>query len=68
METLDKYVGELDPADLQKVCFLNERYKRITISDIEETTKLLNILQGPQVEPRKKYIYENAKALGFNFD
>lgn len=63
-----KGLGELDPADLQKVCFLNERYKRITISDIEATTNLLNILQGPQVEPRKKYIYENAKTLGFEFD
>lgn len=63
-----KGLGELNPEDLQKVCFLNERYKRITISDIEETTKLLNILQGPQVEPRKKYIYENATALGFEFD
>ena len=63
-----KGLGELEPADLQKVCFLNERYKRITISDIEATTKLLNILQGPQVEPRKKYIYDNATALGFEFD
>lgn len=63
-----KGLGELNAADLQKVCFLNERYKRITISDIEETTKLLNILQGPQVEPRKKYIYENAKELGFTFE
>lgn len=63
-----KGLGELDPADLQKVCFLNERYKRITISDAEATTKLLNILQGPQVEPRKKYIYENATTLGFEFD
>lgn len=63
-----KGLGELNPEDLQKVCFLNERYKRITISDIEETTKLLNILQGPQVEPRKKYIYENATTLGFEFD
>lgn len=63
-----KGLGELNPEDLQKVCFLNERYKRITISDIEETTKLLNILQGPQVEPRKQYIYDNATALGFEFD
>jgi topoisomerase-4 subunit B len=63
-----KGLGELNPEDLQKVCFLNERYKRITISDIEETTKLLNILQGPNVEPRKKYIYDNATELGFNFD
>lgn len=63
-----KGLGELNAEDLQKVCFLNERYKRITISDIEETTKLLNILQGPNVEPRKKYIYENATDLGFEFD
>lgn len=62
------YVGELNPEDLQKVCFLNERYKRITISDAEATTNLLNILQGPQVEPRKKFIYENATELGFEFD
>lgn len=68
METLDNHVGELNAEDLQKVCFLNERYKRITISDIEESTKLLNILQGPQVEPRKKFIYENATTLGFEFD
>ena len=63
-----KGLGELDPADLQKVCFLNERYKRITISDAEATTKLLNVLQGPQVELRKKYFYENATRLGFEFD
>ena len=37
-------------------------------SDAAATTELLNVLQGPQVEPRKKYIYENAKDLGFEFD
>lgn len=63
-----KGLGELNPEDLQKVCFMNERYKRITISDIEKTTKLFEILQGSAVEPRKKYIYENATELGFNFD
>ena len=63
-----KGLGELNAEDLQRVCFMNERYKRITISDIEKTTELLNILQGPSVEPRKKYIYENAKDLGFEFD
>lgn len=63
-----KGLGELNPEDLQKVCFMNERYKRITISDIEKTTELLNILQGPSVEPRKKYIYDNATALGFEID
>ena len=49
---MDKYVGELNPADLRKVCFENERFKRITISDAVETTKLLDILQGSAVEPR----------------
>ena len=63
-----KGLGELNPADLRKVCFENERFKRITISDAEETTKLLEVLQGQSVEPRKKFIYENANQLGFNFD
>lgn len=63
-----KGLGELNAADLKKVCFENQRFKRITISDAEETTKLLNILQGQSPEPRKKFIYENANRLGFNFD
>ena len=63
-----KGLGELDPADLRKVCFENERFKRITVSDAVETTKLLEVLQGQAVEPRKKFIYENATQLGFNFD
>ena len=63
-----KGLGELNPEDLQRVCFKNERFKRITISDIEATTNLLNILQGPNVEPRKRFIYEHATRLGFNFD
>jgi topoisomerase-4 subunit B len=63
-----KGLGELNPADLKKVCFENERFKRITISDAQATTNLLEVLQGPAVEPRKKFIYENATSLGFNFD
>ena len=63
-----KGLGELNPEDLQKVCFMNERYKRISISDAEKTTELLNILMGSAVEPRKQYIYDNANELGFNFD
>lgn len=63
-----KGLGELNPADLRKVCFENERYKRITVSDAQKTTELLEILMGSNVEPRKRYIYDNATALGFNFD
>ena len=63
-----KGLGELNAADLHKVCFENERYKRITISDIQKTTDLLDVLMGSAVEPRKQYIYNNATSLGFNFD
>lgn len=63
-----KGLGELNPEDLQKICFMNERYKRISISDAEKTTELLNILMGSAVEPRKQYIYDNANELGFNFE
>lgn len=63
-----KGLGELNPKDLQNICFKNERYKRITISDIEKSKELLEVLEGKAVEPRKKYVYENATALGFNFD
>lgn len=63
-----KGLGELNPEDLQKVCFMNERYKRISISDAEKTTELLNILMGSAVESRKQYIYDNANELGFNFE
>ena len=62
-----KGLGELNRADLKKVCFENQRFKRITVSDVKEAEKLLNILQGPQVQPRKQYIYDNANRLGFDF-
>lgn len=63
-----KGLGELNATDLKKVCFENERFKRITISDAQKTTDLLNTLMGPSADLRKKYIYENATRLGFNFD
>lgn len=63
-----KGLGELNAADLHKVCFENQRFKRITVSDIKEAQKLLEILEGTSVAPRKQYIYDNADSLGFNFD
>lgn len=62
-----KGLGELNPIDLHKVCFENQRFKRITISDAIATTNLLNILQGSSAELRKQYIYDHAEHLGFNF-
>lgn len=63
-----KGLGELDATVLHEVCFENQRFRRITISDVDKAVALLDILQGKAVEPRKKYIYENAEHLGFNFD
>lgn len=63
-----KGLGELNATDLHKVCFENQRFKRITVSDAEQTKILLEILQGKAVEPRKQYIYQNAHDLGFEFD
>lgn len=63
-----KGLGELNAEDLQKVCFKNERYKRIVVSDAKATAELLEVLMGSAVTPRKQYIYDNAAELGFNFN
>ena len=63
-----KGLGELNAKDLKAVCFDNQRYKRITISDAEKAEQLLNILMGGSADARKQYIYDNAERLGFNFD
>lgn len=63
-----KGLGELDAKDLHKVCFKDQRFKRITISDAEKTKSLLETLQGKNVAPRKQFIYDNAEKLGFEFD
>lgn len=62
-----KGLGEVSAAVLREICFENQRYKRITVSDVEEAKRLLDILEGPAVPPRKQYIYDNATELGFNF-
>jgi len=49
------------------VCFEQQRFKRITVSDVAATINLLNILQGSSADLRKQYIYDNAEHLGFNF-
>lgn len=66
--TRAKGLGELNAKDLKAVCFDNQRYKRITISDAEAAEKLLNVLMGGSADARKQYIYDNAERLGFNFD
>lgn len=63
-----KGLGELNAEDLHKVCFENQRFKRITVADAEKAKELLNVLQGQAVAPRKQFIYDNAERLGFEFD
>ena len=62
-----KGLGEVSPSVLKEICFDNQRFKRITVGDCTEATELLEILQGPNVQNRKNYIYENANRLGFEF-
>ena len=62
-----KGLGELSSDQLHEVCFQNQRFKRITVSDAQATEDLLEILMGSKVQPRKQYIYDNATELGFNF-
>ena len=62
-----KGLGEVSADVLKEICFEKQRYKRITVSDADEAEKLLQILEGKDVKPRKQYIYNNANRLGFNF-
>ena len=62
-----KGLGEVSAEVLKEICFEKQRYKRITVSDAEATKDLLYILEGPDVAPRKKFIYDNANTLGFKF-
>ena len=64
---MELYVGEVSADVLKEICFEKQRYKRITVSDANEAEKLLQILEGKDVKPRKQYIYNNANRLGFNF-
>lgn len=63
-----KGVGEMDAADLNRLCFSSERFKRFVVDNQEETSALLEILLGTAVAPRKQYIYDNATELGFHFE
>ena len=62
-----KGLGEVSAQVLKEICFEQQRYKRITVSDSLKTQHLLEVLEGPAVAPRKQFIYDNASQLGFNF-
>ena len=62
-----KGLGETSAAVLKETCFDPQNYKRITVEDVNEAARLIEVFQGEAVAPRKQYIYDNATDFGFNF-
>lgn len=60
---MEKYVGEQDSDELEE-CLLNPTTRnvaQITVANEKEAYKMLDILMGSSVAPRKEYILNNAE-------
>ena len=59
---LDKYVGEMDPDEMAETVMSKETrtLKQITMEDATEVAKTFMSLMGESVDPRKKFIENNA--------
>ena len=62
MVTLDKHVGEMDPEEMaETVMDANTRtLKQITMEDAAAVAQTFMSLMGESVDPRKKFIENNA--------
>jgi DNA gyrase subunit B len=54
--------GETEWQELKKTTMnpANRKMKQVHLTDAEEADKVFNILMGEEVEPRRKFIEENA--------
>lgn len=60
---MGKYVGEQDAEELEE-CLLNPETRniaQITVSDIQKTDRLFDILMGTNVTPRREYMIKHAE-------
>lgn len=63
METLDLNVGEMDAQQLWETTMDPETRTlvRVVIDDVEVADEIIDVCMGSNVEPRRKFITENAQ-------
>lgn len=62
MATLEKHVGEMDPEEMAETVMSVETrtLKQITMEDATAVANVFMSLMGESVDPRKKFIENNA--------